>query len=411
MTRTTNRRSMICSCNRTHRRRSANLRPASKFPALRGGAFCAGLAALLVFSASATAAPKPIETDLDDNRIFIELPEPALSAPELPDSPEQLADILRSQIVQSRNTGDPRFLGYAEGLLQQWPGEMTTRLRVLRATLKQSLHQFREARQELTTVISQTDNPQQRNQARLLLANLELVQGNYKQAREHCTRLQDTYPGLVAASCVAQLEARTGDGSGAYDRLKEQVRSAAGRDVTGRLWAEGTLGDIAAQLGKEEAADHWTTVLGVTPDDLYTRGQLADWYLNQGNHARVLALTGDYEAVDSLAVIRAIAMKRAGDPRADTLISDLRERFAEARWRGTLLHQRDIARFQLDIEENPANALENAVNNWSDQREPLDTRLVLRAAYAAGDRQQQREIRKWLEQQGQTDARYPEAGS
>lgn len=411
MTRTTNRRSMICSCNRTHRRYSASLRPASTFPALRGGAFCAGLAALLVFSASTTAAPKPIETDFDDNRIFIELPEPALSAPALPDSPEQLADIIQGQIVQSRSTGDPRFLGYAEGLLQQWPGEMTARLRVLRATLRQSLHQFDAARRDLDTVIADSEDPQQRNQARLLLANLELVQGNYGRAREHCTRLQETYPGLVAASCVAQLEARTGNAPEAYDRLKDQVRSTAERDVTGRLWAEGTLGDIAAQLGREEATDHWMTVLGVTPDDLYTRGQLADWHLDQGNHDRVLELTKDYEEVDSLAVIRAIAMKRAGNSRADTLISDLRERFAEARWRGTLLHQRDIARFQLDVEDSPGDALENAINNWSDQREPLDTRLVLRAAKAADDRQQQREVREWLENQGQTDARYPEAGS
>ncbi|MCL7942554.1 tetratricopeptide repeat protein [Marinobacter sp. ATCH36] len=364
-----------------------------------------------MLSTSATAALKPIETDFDDNRIFIELPEPALSAPALPDSPEKLADIIQSQIVQSRNTGDPRFLGYAEGLFQQWPGEMTARLQVLRATMKQSLHQFDAARQDLDTVIADSDDPQQRNQARLLLANLELVQGNYKQAREHCTRLQETYPGLVSASCVAQVKARTGNAPDAYNTLREQVRSANTRDVTGRLWAEGTLGDIAAQLGKDETTDHWVAVLGVTPDDLYTRSQLADWHLEHGNKARVLELTEGYESVDSLAVIRAIALKRSGAPQADTLISDLRERFAEARWRGTLLHQRDVARFQLDIEENPADALENAVNNWSDQREPLDTRLVLRASSAAGDQQQQQEIREWLEQQRQTDARYPEAGS
>jgi len=411
MTRTTNRRSMICSGNRIPRRHSPNRKPASTFPALRGGAFCAGLAAVLVFSGSAIAEPKPIETDFDDDRIFVELPEPALSAPALPDSPDQLADIIQSQIVQSRNTGDPRFLGYAEGILQQWPGELTHRLRVLRATLRQSLHQFDAARRDLDTVIADSENPRQRNQARLSLANLELVQGNYDSAREHCERLQATYPGLVAFSCIAQVEARTGNAREAYDRLKTQVRSAARTDVTGKLWAEGTLGDIAAQLGKEVASEHWMAVLGTTPDDLYTRGQLADWYLEQGNTTRALELTQDYENVDSLAVIRAIALKRAGAPQADTLISDLRERFAEARWRGTLLHQRDIARFQLQIDERPADALENAVNNWRDQREPLDTRLVLRAADAAGDQQKHREIREWVQKQRQTDARYPETGS
>jgi hypothetical protein len=210
---------------------------------------------------------------------------------------------------------------------------------------------------------------------------------------------------------MAQVAARTGNAQSAYDLLKKQVESATRQDITGRLWAEGTLGDIAAQLGKNEATEHWLAVLGVTPEDLYTRGQLADWTLERGNHARVLALTDGYEDVDSLAVIRAIAMKRAGHPRADSLISNLRERFAEARWRGTLLHQRDIARFQLDIEESPSDALENAVGNWADQREPLDTRLLLRAADAAKDTQQQRAVRQWLETQEQTDARYPETSS
>lgn len=407
MTRTTNRRSMICSLNRSHRQRPVQLELASAFPALRGGAFLG----LLMLAASATAAPRPIETDFDDNRIYIELPEPALAGAALPDSPQQLADIIQSQIVQSRNTGDPRFLGYAEGLFQRWPGDMTDRLRVLRATLNQSLHQFQAARQELNTVVAETDDPQQRNQARLLLANLELVQGNYDDARAHCLSLKETLPGLVSASCIAQVEARTGNARKAYSNLQAQINARTTGDVTGRLWAEGTLGDIAAQLGKDEAAKHWLAVLGVTPDDLYTRSQLADWYLAHGETARVLKLTDSYEDVDSLTVIRAIAMKQAGDTRADALINELKERFAEARWRGTLLHQRDIARFQLDIEENPADALENAASNWGDQREPLDTRLLLRAADAANDSSQQQTVRQWLEQQGQTDARYPETRS
>lgn len=412
MTRIMNRPSMICSCNKTRRRLSVHLKPVSTFPALRGGAFCAGLLlmGLTGFCTSATASPGPIETDFDNTDILVELPESALTAPATPDSPEQLADLVRRQVDRARSSGDPRFLGYAEGALQQWQGEITDRLLVLRASLAQSLHHFGSARNDLDTVISRARDPQQKTQAILLLANLETVQGNYKAARTHCKHLQQRYPGLIADSCLAQLDARTGNPLKAYQTLRRQA-AAARADTTSTLWAEGTLGDIAAQLGMPGAADHWRTVLSVSPDDLYTRAQLADWHLGQNQTDRALVLTEGYEKVDSLAVIRAIAMARSGHPDAGALAENLRERFAEARWRGNLLHQRDMARFHLDVENDAETALAFAQGNWHDQREPLDTRLLLRAARAADDDQSAQQVRSWLKKHGQTDARFPEAES
>ncbi|MDL0432846.1 hypothetical protein QPM17_17010 [Marinobacter sp. TBZ242] len=368
------------------------------------------LAGLAVFCATATASPGPIETEFDNTEILVELPEPALTAPAAPDSPEQLAGLVRRQIDRARSSGDPRFLGYAEGAFQQWQGDMTGRLLVLRATLEQSLHRFDNARNDLDTVITGTGDPQQKTQAILLLANMETVQGRYDAAETHCRQLQQRYPGLIADSCLAQLRARTGSPRKAYQALKRQTSSAKA-DITNRLWAEGTLGDIAAQLGMPEAAEHWRAVLSVSPDDLYTRAQLADWHLGQNQTDTTLSLTEGYEKVDSLAVLRAIAMVRSGHPNASIMVENLRERFAEARWRGNLLHQRDMARFYLDIENDTSTALEYARGNWRTQREPLDTRLLLRTALATGDNQLAQEVRSWLDKHRQTDARYPEAES
>ncbi|MDF0751614.1 hypothetical protein NLU14_15405 [Marinobacter sp. 71-i] len=358
----------------------------------------------------ATAAPGPIEKDFADTDILVELPEPALTTSELPDSPEQLADTVQNQISRARSTGDPRFLGYADGMLQRWPGEMTDRLLTLRATLDQSLHRFDSARKDLETVIARSISALQKNQALLLLANLETVQGHYEDARKRCSQLQQSYPGLIADSCAAQVDARTGRPAAAYQALQKKSESTS-TNTTSQLWAEGTLGDIAAQMGNPAAADHWQTILRISPDDLYTRAQLADWYLSRNQADRTLALTEGYEQVDSLAVLRAIAMARSGHPEAEALAERLRERFAEARWRGNLLHQRDMARFQLDIEGDADTALTFAADNWRSQREPLDTRLLLRAARAAGDEQPAQKVRTWLDKHGQSDARYPEAGS
>ncbi len=73
-----------------------------------------------------------------------------------------------------------------------------------------------------------------------------------------------------------------------------------------------------------------------------------------------------------------------------------------------MLHQRDLARFERDSEQRPENALQHAMANWDSQREPQDTRLALRAALAAQDNTALSQLRDWLKQQNQSDARYPE---
>ena len=410
MIKPTNRPLITCSDHGALRRQSSKGRwLAAQLPALKGRAFSAILTGMVVFGPAAWAAPADIRTDFNDTDILVKLPQAALTNAERPTDPTRLADTVQQQILQARRDGDPRYLGYASGLLADWPEtRMTERLRVLRATLRQSLHQFDDARADLQTVIDSGSDPAQRLQARLTLANLELVQGRYDAAAEHCQVLANDMPGLIAYSCVAQVQGRTGQPQPAYQQLLEHRRQAGLRDVTGKLWAEGTLADLAAQLGNPLAPDHWRYILSQEPEDLYTRARLADWLLDNDEPEKALAITDNYEHVDSLAVIRAIALLRADHPHADALITRLRERFAEARWRGHLLHQRDVARFQLDVEGQPEQALIHALANWQDQREPEDTRLLLRASMAAGEDAPTRNVRNWLDQYRQTDARFPE---
>lgn len=393
-----------------HRTRQT-LRSASSLSALRrGGAFWIGLGLLgLLSSATVVAAPSPIQSDFDDDTVLVTLPASAPANDRVPSSPEAMAREVKRLISEARRSGDPRFLGYAERLFKQQAGQdLTDSLRVLRGTLAQSLHQFDAARQDFKTVLSRSDVPTQRAQALLTLANIEIVQGNYNEAQAFCEQLTAERPGLIAASCHAQVAARTGAAESAYNQLAAVTRFGNGANNQGYLWAQGTLGDIAAQLGYASAAGHWQQVLSQDPDDLYIRAQLADWYVQNDNPEQALVLTEGYEAVDNLAVIRAIAMRRVNDPGEQALASRLRERFEEAIWRGSMLHQRDLARFELDIDQRPEDAAAHAISNWATQREPLDTRLALRAAIAAQDSAALSQLRAWLKQHNQADARYPE---
>lgn len=409
MIRTTSRRLMTCSFNKSVGRPRIVRASAPNFPAPRGGFFRLGMAGgfCLLFG-TALAGPTPIDTQFEDQQILVTLPEPALATTALPADPGRLADLIQAQIQQARSTGDPRFFGYAEGFLQQWNGAMTDRLRVLQATIDQSNHRFERARDQLEDIIETSDSRRQSLQALLILANIDLVQGRYAAAAEHCDQLARRLPGLIAASCQAQVLARTGQPETAYRALQQQLEHDPRAGQVERLWAEGTLGDIAAQLGDPVAETHWQTVLQADPDDLYTRAQLADWYLSRQAPEQTLTLTDGYDQVDSLAVLRAIALDTTGSPDASRLAGALQERFAEAQWRGNLLHKREFARFQLDITGDKALALQTARANWTDQREPIDTRLLLRAAMAAGDTGQIKTLAAWLEQNRQQDARYPE---
>ena len=400
---------MIYSDRTLSHRTQTSLHPVFSLPALRrGGAFWIGFG--LLCSSAVMAAPSPIQSDFDDDAVLVTLPASAPASDSAPSSPEAMAREIQRLISEARRSGDPRFLGYAERLFnQQASQELNDPLLVLRATLAQSLHRFDAARQDLNTVLDRSDAPAQRAQALLTLANIEMVQGQYDRARPLCEQLTTEYPGLIASSCHAQVAARTGSAKVAYDELATATRSLSNVSIQGFLWAQGTLGDIAAQLGQGSAAGHWQQVLSQDPDDLYTRAQLADWYLQNENPRQALVVTEGYEAVDSLAVIRAIALHRVNHPEAAALASRLRERFDEALWRGSMLHQRDLSRFELDIEQRPDAALQYAMANWTSQREPLDTRLALRAALAAQDEAVLARLHEWLKQQNQSDARYPEA--
>lgn len=397
MTRTTNRRSTNCSEAPIRSRH-----PGSSQAGIVGGLLL-GIGAALV-----QAAPAPITTDYAPGEILVTLPD--MPAPIVDEGvrPEVLADQVQAFLEQARTNGDPRFLGYAQNLLANWPEDrMTDRLLVLRATLRQSLHQFGTARRDLEQVLAGPADRGTRLQALLTLANLEIVQGNYGIAAKHCNRLQALYPGLIAASCKAQVRSRRGQAEAAYEDLSKAMATGV-HHPTAIAWAQGTLAELATQLGRPDIDQHWRRALEVAPGDLYLRGLYADWLLGQQNYRRALAVTKGYNDVDSLAVLRAIALTRLGAGEAEPLVARLEQRFAEARWRGTLLHQRDYARFLLDIGNDADAALQQAIANWQSQREPLDTRLLLRAAMAAGDQATLARTRSWLDQHGQRDASYPE---
>jgi tetratricopeptide (TPR) repeat protein len=301
--------------------------------------------------------------------------QPALSA-------EDLAYQIRRHIERSRATGSPRPLGLAQGMLARLPQQQwTADVYLMRATVLQRLHRFDEAEADLSRVLQeQPDNAQ----AWLTRYSIALVRDDLDTAKRACQQLAQYRPGLLAESCRQEVASYGEQPEQAVSSLRQALKDASGARAIERDYALVTLADMASRLQLPEAGSYWQRSLLLDPDDLYRRARYADWLLGQGEPAEVVELTQGYEHVDTLAVLRAIALKRTGHLETTALSEDLEQRFDEARWRGEFLHQWEYARFMLDVKDDPDVAFLAARENWKTQRGAPDRELLIRAAAAAG---------------------------
>ena len=113
-----------------------------------------------------------------------------------------------------------------------------------------------------------------------------------------------------------------------------------------------------------EAEAHFKEALQLGVTDQFLLGAYADFLLQQKRPAEVLTLLAGWERSDILLLRLAMAGRALNDPRAAGWAAQLRDRFAAAAQRGDRLHEQEAARFELDIEGNPAKALDLASRNY-----------------------------------------------
>ncbi|HZA94505.1 MAG TPA: tetratricopeptide repeat protein [Burkholderiaceae bacterium] len=304
-------------------------------------------------------------------------------------------DTARRLIQAGRASGDPRTLGYAEAHLALVPdsGAIGVEALVLRATIEQSRHRFDAARALLDRALEQSP---MHVQARLTRATIAHVRGDLTAARADCDALQNPAPG-VAVICRAINDSLSGSNAQALKDL-EGVN-----DPTLRSWALSLAGEIHEQqgaLGAAVRAYNASLAIGV---DLYTSLSLADALIAQQRWPQAEALLSPLPPTDAV-LLRRWIVARAQQRDAVSLESQLAARFSDAQARGELLHAREAALFALERGDS-VQALVLARQNWNDQREPADLRILARAGRAANDSSALVEVRDWLAQTGLRDVR------
>ena len=304
-------------------------------------------------------------------------------------------------------TGEPRYMVYIHATLQPWWAlpDPPAEVRVLRAVVLQFDHRFEPALADLQAVLRL--EPDNTPAAAWQLA-IRMVLADYAGARNSCEKMAGLVSRLINVACHAQVDAATGRAGPAAAALRVALQDAQQRqgDIGERLWSLTRLAEIEERRGDlaaAEAAFEQALALGQT--DVYLMAAHADFLLDRGRAADVLLRLQDRGRADVLLLRLALAAKTRGDAKAADYARELQARFDAARLRGDTSHLKEEARFALSVRGDGPLALKLARENWAEQREAADARVLLEAALAARDRAAAASVLKWLADNNFEDVR------
>jgi len=308
--------------------------------------------------------------------------------------------VAQRYIALGRSETDPRYLGYAQAALAPWWAQAAPppQVRLLRATLLQSTHQFGPALADLKGVLAAEPN---NAQAWLTQATVQTVQGDYAGATASCAHLSNLSIELITVTCIANVGTVTGRSVKSEQLLDLTLERSANAPEELREWALTLLAEMAQRRGDAGVTEaRYKRALAMAPNDSYLLGAYADFLLEQKRPDEVLTLLRDQSRIDALLLRRALALQQRGE-KSDALAADVKElaaRFDAAALRGDTVHQREQARFELLLRRDAKTALSLARKNWAVQREPADIRVYLEAALQAHDVGAAKPVIDWVTQ-------------
>ena len=301
---------------------------------------------------------------------------------ELSRHPEDLAlatSTARAYLERGSVEGDPRFTGRAQAALMPWwaQPQAPEPVLVLRAIIRQRNHFFAPAIEDLQRALALDPRD---GQAWLTLASVQTVAGDLDGSRRSCIQVFGLVSRVAGVACLSPLD-------GNYQLLERTLAQDGASGATAE-WIWTLIAELAARAGDVSAAEAaFRRALAVDTPSAYLLGAWSDFLLDQKRPAEVVRLLRDRTRIDPLLLRLALAEQALRAPELAAHVEALRERFAASRQRGDVVHRREEARFELDLEHDPARALRLARDNWAVQHEVADARVLLDAAKAAGDEQ------------------------
>jgi hypothetical protein len=303
--------------------------------------------------------------------------------------------------------GDPRFVGYAEAVVNRFAQPLPLDLLNMRGVVRQYRHDFSGALADFADVLQRDPTFASAHAWR---GAIFLVQADYAAAQKECDALYALGRSNLGDACQGLAHAYNGKLEAGYQRLLKTLNRVDEPD--GRLWVLTRLGELAAWRGMgAQAQAHYTAALALGRDDVYLLAAWSDFLLDAGRYPEVVTLLSRWESSDSLLLRLAEAETALQLPGADRHVRMLADRYSAARARGDTTHRAEEARFELRLRKDARIATQLARDNYAVQREPRDARVLLEAALAAKDPASAQAARDWLRNSGFEDARLRQLGA
>ncbi len=302
--------------------------------------------------------------------------------------------------------GDPRYVGYADALIAQFPQTKSPEVLAVRGQLQQYRHEFGAALADFANALKADP---QFALAHAWRGAIFLVQADYVSAKIECDALRSLQRETLYGGCIGLHRAYTGQLEAAADALQAGLKLTT--NAGNRLWLLTRLGEVSAWRSQPEKAErYYREALDLGLDDGYLLAAWSDFLLDQKRPAEVVKWLANWEASDGLLLRLAMAEKLLKLPAAKAHTQALGDRFAAAKMRGDTTHRAEEARFELQLLGNSAASLTVASVNYQVQREPRDARVLLEAAIAAGSIAAAQPVRDWLRTSGFEDAHLRQLG-
>ncbi|WP_416397047.1 tetratricopeptide repeat protein [Allohahella sp. A8] len=333
-------------------------------------------------------------------------------------SPQRLDALIDEAISKGDDQRDPRYYGYAEGMVRQrlqHHAEDVALLLTL-ADLLQKQHAFDEARRIYEQVIELAPaNPQ----AYLSSAMLARQRGDFKQMERFCKQLVTRTTAEIAAICLFTAQGLQGRLESSYQRLSVLFDRPLLPVILG--WALQEAAEMAQRLGRYEQAEaHWGAALEVSkgsvpPAELLAA--IADYYRHRQQPSEIITLLTNETEMPALAMRLAaaeIALATASNNNPDALRASWIERLQPwlELWtvRGEQSHGGELAFYLFAVKGDAAAALAPAFEQWSERKEPQDTLLLLEIiasleVESEESRQSLRAVQAWQRQSAYEDQR------
>jgi hypothetical protein len=283
-----------------------------------------------------------------------------------------------------------------EAALKPWWDKADAPVDVLyyRALLKQYRHDFDAALADLALAAAADPT---RADIWSWRVSVHLVQADLEAARADCEKMAIGGNAADLRECRAWIAGMSGHAREAYEAFGRIAAANPAASGGARRWINTQLAENALRLGlAAEAERHLRAARAIPGPDHGALIALADFLLDQGRFREADDLLDPQYQSDSALLRRALARRKLADARWKGDANRLAERYDAARQRGETLRENEEARMRLELFDNPALALALAQSNWRIQREPVDARVLLESAIAAGDPKAAQPVLDWL---------------